>query len=74
MRFGIIGIIRSQVRDWWVRQRYGSFVVQRSIDEILIRYKESVRAEAKAGRESNRKDENYHAGATDMLKWLIEGK
>jgi len=65
-------IIRSQVRDWWVRQRYGSFVVQRSIDEIIIKYKESIRAGAKSGREGNLKDSNYHAGATDMLKWIIK--
>ena len=49
-------------------------MVQRSIDEILIKYKESVRSQAKAGRENNNKDENYHAGATDILKWLIEGR
>ena len=69
-----IGIIRSQVRDWWVRQRYGKFVVQKSIDEILIKYKESVRAGAQSGREGNQKDENYYAGVTNTLKWLIEGK
>ena len=71
MRNGIIGILRSQLRDWWVRQRYGSFVAQRSIDEILIKYKESVRSEMKAGREENRKDSNYYAGVTDTLKWVM---
>jgi len=65
-------IIRSQLRDWWVRQRYGSFVVQRSIDEIIIKYKDSIRAGAKAGREGNHKDENYYAGVTHILKWLIK--
>ena len=68
------GIIRSQLRDWYVRQKAGKDVKLRSVDEILIRYKESFRAHVKAGREENRKDASYYAGAIDALRWVMGKK
>jgi hypothetical protein len=66
------GIIKSQLRDWYVRQKTGSRLKQRSVDEILIKFKESVRAKAKSGREENRKDTNYYSGYVDALKWVMK--
>uniref|UniRef100_A0A6M3XJ79 Uncharacterized protein n=1 Tax=viral metagenome TaxID=1070528 RepID=A0A6M3XJ79_9ZZZZ len=59
-------------RAWRVLKRAAKAIKLRSVEEVLIKYKESVRAQMKSGREENCKDLNYHAGAVDILKWLMK--
>lgn len=61
-------------RIWRIRKRAVKRIKLRTVDEVLIKYKESVRAQMRAGREENSKDSNYHAGAVDMLRWMMKEK
>ena len=68
------GTIVAKWRNWRTRKRAAKNIQLRSVDEVLLKYKESVRAQMKAGREENQKDSNYYTGVVDMLKWVIKEK
>jgi len=66
------GTIRAKWRAWRVKVRSAKRIKLRSVDEIIDKYKASVRAQMKAGREENWKDSNYYSGASDILRWIMK--
>uniref|UniRef100_A0A6M3XZB1 Uncharacterized protein n=1 Tax=viral metagenome TaxID=1070528 RepID=A0A6M3XZB1_9ZZZZ len=64
----------GKIKAWRIRRRAAKKIKLRSVDEVLIKYRDATRAQMKAGREENCKDSNYNSGFVDALKWIMKEK